>query len=38
MTDTTGERTGSPAPDIVIITNMSEAKRTSAAKTLEDLN
>jgi UPF0042 nucleotide-binding protein len=37
MTDTTGERTGSPAPDIVIITGMSGAGRTSAAKTLEDL-
>jgi UPF0042 nucleotide-binding protein len=37
MTDTTGERAGSPAPDIVIITGMSGAGRTSAAKSLEDL-
>ena len=37
MTDTTGERTGSPAPDIVIITGMSGAGRSTAAKSLEDL-
>jgi RNase adapter protein RapZ len=37
MTDTTGDRGGSPTPDIVIITGMSGAGRTSAAKTLEDL-
>ncbi|TVZ00368.1 RNase adapter RapZ [Trebonia kvetii] len=37
MTDTTGERAGPPTPDIVIITGMSGAGRTSAAKTLEDL-
>jgi RNase adapter protein RapZ len=37
MTDTTAERAGSVAPDIVIITGMSGAGRTSAAKTLEDL-
>ena len=37
MTDTTGERTGPPAPNIVIITGMSGAGRTSAAKSLEDL-
>ena len=37
MTDTTGERAGSATPDIVIITGMSGAGRSTAAKTLEDL-
>ena len=37
MTDTTGERTGPPTPDIVIITGMSGAGRSTAAKSLEDL-
>jgi UPF0042 nucleotide-binding protein len=40
MTETTGERaerTASPAPDIVIITGMSGAGRSTAAKSLEDL-
>ena len=37
MTDTTGERAGSAAPDIVIITGMSGAGRSTAAKSLEDL-
>jgi RNase adapter protein RapZ len=36
MTDTTGERAGA-APDIVIITGMSGAGRSTAAKSLEDL-
>src|ERR1700753_1309930 len=38
MTDTTtGERGGAATPDIVIITGMSGAGRSTAAKTLEDL-
>jgi RNase adapter protein RapZ len=40
MTETTGEleeRTASSAPDIVIITGMSGAGRSTAAKSLEDL-
>jgi len=40
MTETTGERaerTASPAPEIVIITGMSGAGRSTAAKSLEDL-
>jgi UPF0042 nucleotide-binding protein len=37
MTDTTGERAGPATPDIVIITGMSGAGRSTAAKTLEDL-
>jgi RNase adapter protein RapZ len=37
MSDTTGERAGPVTPDIVIITGMSGAGRSTAAKSLEDL-
>jgi RNase adapter protein RapZ len=37
MSDTTGERAGPATPDIVIITGMSGAGRSTAAKSLEDL-
>ncbi len=37
MTETAGERAGSATPDIVIITGMSGAGRSTAAKSLEDL-
>jgi UPF0042 nucleotide-binding protein len=37
MTDNAGERTAPGAPDIVIITGMSGAGRSTAAKSLEDL-
>ena len=37
MSDTTGERAGAATPDIVIITGMSGAGRSTAAKSLEDL-
>jgi RNase adapter protein RapZ len=37
MTESTGERVIPPAPDIVIITGMSGAGRSTAAKSLEDL-
>jgi UPF0042 nucleotide-binding protein len=37
MTDNAGERTPPGAPDIVIITGMSGAGRSTAAKSLEDL-
>src|ERR1700734_1194443 len=37
MTENAGERVASGAPDIVIITGMSGAGRSTAAKSLEDL-